>query len=223
MAKTKKYKQYNGQNKEIQTIQWPKQSLAIVLFVLLCFGHCIVCSSLFWPLYCLFFIDLAVVLSVLNGQNKEEQTIQWPKQRSTNNTMAKTKKYRQYNGENIALAIVLFVLLCFGHCIVCTSLLWPLYCLFFYTMAKTKKNRQYNGQNKEVQTIQWPKQRSTNNTMVKTKKYKQYNGQNKEAQTMYFFVLAIVLFVLLCFGHCIVCTSLFWPLYCQNKEVQTIQ
>jgi hypothetical protein len=29
---------------------------------------------------------------------------------------------------------------------------------------------------------------------------------------LYFFVLAIVLSVLLCFGHCIVCTSLFWPL-----------
>ena len=46
-------------------------------------------------------------------------------------------------------------------------------------MAKTKKYRQYNGQNKEVQTIQWPKQRNTDNTMAKTKKYNQYNGQNK--------------------------------------------
>jgi lipopolysaccharide export LptBFGC system permease protein LptF len=97
MAKTKKYKQYNGQNKEVQTMQWPKHLfwplyclcffvLAIVLFVLLCFGHCIVCSSLFWPLYCLYFFALAIVLS----ENKEVQTIQWPKQRSTDNTMAKT-------------------------------------------------------------------------------------------------------------------------------------
>ena len=46
------------------------------------------------------------------------------------------------------------------------------------------KNRQYNGQSKEVQTIQWPKQRSTNNTMAKAKKYRQYNGQNKEVQTI---------------------------------------
>jgi hypothetical protein len=78
MAKTK-----------VQTIQW---------------GHFIVCTSLFWPLYCLYFFVLAIVLSVLlcfgHCKNKEVQTIQWPKQRSTNNTMAKAKKYRQYNGQN---------------------------------------------------------------------------------------------------------------------------
>jgi desulfoferrodoxin (superoxide reductase-like protein) len=73
MAKAKKYKQYNGQNKEVRLYFFV---LAIVLFVLLCFGHCIVCTSLFWPLYCLYFFN--------NGQNKEVQTIQWPKQRNTN-------------------------------------------------------------------------------------------------------------------------------------------
>ena len=35
------------------------------LFVLFFFRHCIVCSSVFWPLYCLFFCLLAIVLSVL--------------------------------------------------------------------------------------------------------------------------------------------------------------
>jgi Flp pilus assembly protein TadB len=260
MAKTKKYSQYNGQNKEAQTIQWPKQRntdntmaktnvcsfllwplyclyffvLAIVLFVLLCFGHCIVCTS---------------VQTIQWQKKKQKQTIQWPKQRRTNNTMAKTKKCKQYNGQDkevctslswplyclhfFVLAIVLFVLLCFGHCIVCflfcsghciviSSLLWPKQRSTNNTMAKTKKYKQYNGQSKEEitiqwpeqnkkQTIQWPKQRSTNNAMAKTKRNRQYNGQNKEVQT--FFVLAIVLFVLLCFGHCIVCSSLFWPLY----------
>jgi hypothetical protein len=48
--------------------------LAIVLSVLLSFGHCLVCSSVFWPLSCLFFFWplsclffclLAIVLSVL--------------------------------------------------------------------------------------------------------------------------------------------------------------
>jgi hypothetical protein len=29
------------------------------------FGHCVVCSSVFWPLCCLFFCLLAIVLSVL--------------------------------------------------------------------------------------------------------------------------------------------------------------
>jgi hypothetical protein len=31
----------------------------------LSFGHCIVCPSVFWPLYCLSFCLLAIVLSVL--------------------------------------------------------------------------------------------------------------------------------------------------------------
>jgi hypothetical protein len=34
------------------------------LSVLLSFGHCVVCSSVFWPLCCLFFCLLAIVLSV---------------------------------------------------------------------------------------------------------------------------------------------------------------
>jgi hypothetical protein len=39
--------------------------LALVLSVLLSFGPCVVCSSVFWPLCCLFFCLLAIVLSVL--------------------------------------------------------------------------------------------------------------------------------------------------------------
>jgi flagellar hook-length control protein FliK len=194
MAKAKKYKKYNGQNKEVQTIQWPKQriwplyclfffALAIVLFVLLCFGHCIVCTSLFWPLYCLYFFVSDNTMAKTkkyrqyNGKNKEVQTIQWPKQRSTNNTMAKAKKNRQ----------VLFVLLCFGHCIVCTSLFWPLYCLYFFVLAIVLFVLLCFGHCivcTEAQTIQWPKQRRTDNTMAKTKKHRQYNGQNKEVQTI---------------------------------------
>ena len=49
---------------------WPLCSLffcllAIVLSVLLSFGHCVVCSSVFWPLCSLFFCLLAIVLPVL--------------------------------------------------------------------------------------------------------------------------------------------------------------
>ena len=36
-----------------------------VLSVLLSFGHCVVCPSVFWPLCCLSFSLLAIVLSVL--------------------------------------------------------------------------------------------------------------------------------------------------------------
>jgi hypothetical protein len=48
--------------------------LAIVLSVLLSFGHCLVCSSfghclvcssVFWPLCCLFFSDLRILITPL--------------------------------------------------------------------------------------------------------------------------------------------------------------
>jgi hypothetical protein len=34
-----------------------------------------------------------------NGQKTEEQTTQWPKDRRTDNTMAKRQKNRQHNGQ----------------------------------------------------------------------------------------------------------------------------
>ena len=37
--------------------------LAIVLSVLLSFGHCVVCSSVFWPLCCLFFFDIRILIT----------------------------------------------------------------------------------------------------------------------------------------------------------------
>ena len=37
-------------------------------------------------------------------------------------------------------------------------------------MAKRQKNRQYNGQKTEEQTIQWPKDRRTDNIMAKRKR-----------------------------------------------------
>jgi hypothetical protein len=43
-------------------------------------------------------------------------------------------------------------------------------------MAKRQKNRQHNGQKTEVQTTQWPKDRSTDNTMAKRKKDKRTNN-----------------------------------------------
>jgi hypothetical protein len=73
-------------------------------------------------------------------------------QRRADNTMTKRKK------DNL-LVIVLSVLLSFGHCIVCPSVFWSLYCLSFFllvdnTMTKRQKDRQYNDQKKEGQTIQ---------------------------------------------------------------------
>jgi hypothetical protein len=53
--------------------------LVIVLSGLLSFGHCVVWSSVFWPL--------------------EEQTTQWSKDRRTDNTMVKRQKNRQHNDQ----------------------------------------------------------------------------------------------------------------------------
>jgi Flp pilus assembly protein TadB len=123
----KRKRQHNGQKKK--TTQWTKekdrrtdntmtkrkrqknrQHTDLLSFS---FGHCVVCSSVFFfcSLCCLFFclFLLSIVLSVLlsfsfvhcvvcssvffvNGQKKktEEQTTQWPKEkdRRTDNTMA---------------------------------------------------------------------------------------------------------------------------------------
>ena len=97
------------------------------------FGHCSVCSSLsysslslFWPLYCLFFFELQLlitllvtVLSVLLSYSS--LLLFWP------------------------LYCLFFWVTApyysFGHCIVCSSLsysslslFWSLYCLFFFEL-----------------------------------------------------------------------------------------
>ena len=81
------------------------------------FGHCVVCSSVFWPLCCLFFCLLAIVLSVLLsfGHCVVCSSVFWP----------------LCCLFFCLLAIVLSVLLSFGHCVVCSSVFWPLCCLSF--------------------------------------------------------------------------------------------
>jgi hypothetical protein len=46
-------------------------------------------------------------------------------------------------------------------------------------MDKRQKDRQYDGQKTEGQTIQWTKDRRTDNTMDKRQKDRQYDGQKK--------------------------------------------
>ena len=43
--------------------------LAIVLSVLLSFGHCVVCSSVFWPLCCVFFFNIRILNNPLVSSN----------------------------------------------------------------------------------------------------------------------------------------------------------
>ena len=43
--------------------------LATVLSVFLSFGHCVVCFSVFWPLCCLFFFDMRILITSLVSSN----------------------------------------------------------------------------------------------------------------------------------------------------------
>jgi hypothetical protein len=136
MVKMKNDRQYNGQNEKRQH-----------------FDHCIVCRFSFWPLYCLLFSILTIVLSVIFHFDHcivcrfpfwplyclsffiltivLRQTIQWSKWNTTDNTMVKMKNDRQYNGQN--------------------------------------EKRQTNGQNEARQTIQWSKwKRANTHTMICT-------------------------------------------------------
>jgi hypothetical protein len=75
MTKRQKDRQYNDQKTEgLYCV--PFCLLVIVLSALLSFGHCVVCPSVFWSLYCLSFKD-----------------------RRTDNTMTKRQKGRQYNDQ----------------------------------------------------------------------------------------------------------------------------
>jgi hypothetical protein len=46
----------------------------------------------------------------------------------------------------------------------------------------SQKDRQYNGKKTEGQTIQWQKDRRTDNTMAKRQKDRQYNGKKKRTK-----------------------------------------
>jgi hypothetical protein len=175
-------------------------------------------------------------------QKKHGQTIQRPKETWTDNTTTKRNMDRQfvcpcffsslYGLSMFLLVVVLSVFASFGRCIVCPCFFWSLYCLSKYKdqkkhgqakqRPKGNMDRQYNDQKKQGQEIQRPKETWTENTT--TKRY------------MDFCLLVIVLSVLLSFGHCIVCPSVFWSLYClpfcllvivlsndQKTEGQTIQ
>jgi hypothetical protein len=80
--------------------------LVIVLSVLLSFGYCIVCPSVFWLLYCLSFCLLVIILSVLL---------------SFGYCIVCPVFWLLYCLSFSLLVIVLSVLLSFGHCIVCLS------------------------------------------------------------------------------------------------------
>jgi hypothetical protein len=78
-----------------------------------------------------------------NGQKTEEQTTQWPKDRRTDNTMAKRQKNRRHNGQKTEEQ----------------TTQWPKDRRTDNTMAKRQKNRQHKGQKEK------DKKRSTKHTI----------------------------------------------------------
>jgi hypothetical protein len=124
-------------------------------------GHCVVCPSVFWPLCCLSFCLLTIVLSVLRCMLASDylfgisklflDTIYFLKQKNKQLfTKHYTENYRPINTNHTktggepwcfgrkssscstsGTCIVLSVLLSFDHCVVCPSVFWPLCCLSF--------------------------------------------------------------------------------------------
>jgi Flp pilus assembly protein TadB len=151
MTKRQKDRQHNDQKTEGQTTQLPKDRRIYSTMTkrqknrqLLYFCHCVVYSSVFWSLCCLFFCLLVIVLSIILsfGHCVVYSSVFW----------------------SLCclffciLVIVLSILLSFGHCVVYYSVFWSLCCLLFCllvigrkdnTMTKRQKDRQHNDQNTE--------------------------------------------------------------------------
>jgi hypothetical protein len=123
--------------------------LAIVLSVLCRFTDSDYPFGIFWPLYCVFFVDWHQSID-------EEHTIQWPKDTKGEIRISQSTKNTQYNGQKIPKgqsesvnrrrthntmakryqrgnqnAIVFSVLRRFTDSDYPFGIFWPLYCLFF--------------------------------------------------------------------------------------------
>jgi predicted nucleic acid-binding Zn ribbon protein len=127
----------------------PWYILAIVLSVLLWYTDSDYPLGICWPLCCLFFYDLHIVITPLasfghcvvcssmikiprGNQNLyiiEDQTTQWPKDTKGVIRICISYKNRQHNGQR---AIVLSVLLWYTDSDYTLGIFWPLCCLFLY-------------------------------------------------------------------------------------------
>jgi hypothetical protein len=199
MAKTNKDKQcYTKHIEERQTIPWPKPTFdvfCITLFVLVGFGHGIVWgSSMCFVQHCLTLLVLAMVWSdVLRCvlYNIGQTMLYKRHRRTSDNTMAKTKKDKQCYTKHIEER---------------QTIPWPKPTRTNNVIQNTSKNvRQYHDQNQQGQTMLYKTHRRTSdNTMAKT-----------VCPCMFwpwycltfFDVFCITLFVLVGFGHGIVWRS----------------
>jgi hypothetical protein len=132
--------------------------LAMVLSdVLRCVLNNIVCSSWFWPWYCLTFFDVFCQ----QGQTMLYKT----HRRGSNNTMAKTNKEKQCYAKHIeecqtidVFCITLFILVDFGHGIFSRySMCFVKHCLSLLVLAMVLSDVH--------RCVSWPKHTRTNNVI----------------------------------------------------------
>jgi predicted nucleic acid-binding Zn ribbon protein len=149
-------------------------------------------SGVFWPLYCLFFVDLLILNIPLVSFDHCivcSSSIYWIWLPLWNLLTKALWVLRRFTNSNYPFGIF-----------------WPLYCLFFVKgairISKSMKNRQYNGQKIPKGHSESVNRWRTDNTMI------------------YWFwlhlwyLLAIVLSVLHRFADSDCLFDIFWPLHC---------
>jgi hypothetical protein len=167
ISKSRKNRQYNGQRIPRLPLWY---LLAIVLSVRRRFTDSDYLFGIVWPLYCLFVVDLLILIAPL-------VSLQWPKDTKKAIRISKSTKNRQYNGQKIPkgqsesvnrrrtenfwplyylfcvdLLIRITPLVSFGHCIVCSSSIYWFWLPLWYPLAIV-----------EGQTIQWPQDTKRDN------------------------------------------------------------
>jgi hypothetical protein len=167
--------------KEVQAIQWPKDTkevirsrtskkyrqyngqkitkgvirsridLRLLITPLVSFGHCIACTSLIYGFWLPLWYLLAIVLSILLWFTASDYPF--------------GIFWPLYCLYFFDLRLLITPLVSFGHCIACTSLIYSFWLPLWYLVAI-----------KEVQAIQWPKDTKGVIRSRKSKRYRQYNG-----------------------------------------------
>jgi uncharacterized membrane protein len=166
-----KDRQYNGQ-------KIPKGKSEAVIQV--SFGHCIVCLSLIYSFWFPLWYLLAIVLSVFHWFTASDFPfgIFWP-------------LYCLYF---IDLQLLISTLVSFGHCIVCISLIYSFWFPFWYLLAIVLSVFHWFTASDFPFGIFWP------------------------LYCLYFIDLQLLISLLVSFGYCIVCFSLFFCFFQWNTD-----
>jgi hypothetical protein len=167
--------------------------------------------GIFWPLYCLFFVDWLILIALLVSFG--------------HCIICSASIYWFWLPLWYLMGIVLCVLRRFCDSDCPFGIFWPLYCVFFVDwlilifdaeqiiqwpkdtkrairISQSTKNTQYNGQNIPHGQSESVNRRRTDNTMAK---------RYQRVYCLFFVDLLILIAPLGSFGHCIVCSSsIYW-------------